>query len=101
MNIAPPPSFVFCQTHVKCVPSLKELQPCYLQFYAKSGSNGEEVGHIMLDLRSISSDGAEYKWYPLSRCKYKTHKPQIRLMMSTEDSEEDQQPVILEYFVKS
>ena len=48
----------------------------------------------MLDLRSISSESAEYKWYPLSRCKYKTHKPQIRLLLSTEDAEEDQVPVI-------
>lgn len=47
----------------------------------------------MLDLRSISSEGSEYKWYPLSRSKYKTHKPQVRLMLSTEDPDGESQPV--------
>ena len=59
------------------------------------GTNTEEVGHIMLDLRSISNQGGEYKWYPLSRNKYKTHKPQVRLMLSTEDPDGEMQPVTI------
>ncbi|KAL5269934.1 hypothetical protein ACHWQZ_G003415 [Mnemiopsis leidyi] len=66
--------------------------PLKLTFNSKSGTNTEVVGHIMLDLRSISSEGSEYKWYPLSRSKYKTHKPQVRLMLSTEDPDGESQP---------
>lgn len=66
--------------------------PLKLTFQAKTGTNTEEVGHIMLDLRSISNQGGEYKWYPLSRNKYKTHKPQVRLMLSTEDPDGEMQP---------
>ena len=49
----------------------------------------------MLDLRSISNQGGEYKWYSLSRNKYKTHKPQVRLMLSTEDPDGEMQPVTI------
>ena len=49
----------------------------------------------MLDLRSISNEGSEYKWYPLSRNKYKTHKPQVRLMLSTEEPDGEPQQVNL------
>ena len=45
---------------------------------------------MMLDLRSIAAENEEYKWYPLARSKYKTHKPQIRLLLAIE--EESAQP---------
>ena len=69
----------------------------FFQFHSKSGTSTEEVGHIMLDLRSISNEGSEYKWYPLSRNKYKTHKPQVRLMLSTEEPDGEPQQVSLSF----
>ena len=53
----------------------------------------------MLDLRSISNESTEYKWYPLARNRYKTHKPQVRLMLSTEEPGADTQQVIVTLIV--
>eukprot|EP00116_Pleurobrachia_bachei_P005887 sb/3466149/ len=64
--------------------------PLKLTFTCVTGSTREEVGHVMLDLRSIAAENEEYKWYPLARSKYKTHKPQIRLLLAIE--EESAQP---------
>eukprot|EP00050_Salpingoeca_kvevrii_P019876 m.91663 g.91663 ORF g.91663 m.91663 type:complete len:973 (-) comp8611_c0_seq1:731-3649(-) len=64
--------------------------PIKLQCYAVHNTTQvrEAVGYVMLELRTAQQTQTRAKWYPLQSTKYPKNKPELRVMLSIEQSAE-------------